>query len=276
MTGLQQPPLVVVSHTGGDTTRAAQAARVLSVPLLVNLAIKDLKDTPFALLYDAEGVSLCHTGRKAPGPVRVDFLSGTQAHRRRFGGGKGQMIARAVGIKAGVFPSILDLTAGLGADGFVLATLGARVHWLERSPVVFRLLEDGLRRAKQQLEVEPDEELAAILARLTLSEGDAITYLEALLAKGDRVDVIYLDPMFPERTKSADVKKEMQAFHQLVGRDEDADQLLARALEAVRYRVIVKRPRKAPALGGVAPSHRIEGKTSRFDVYTRERLPDSL
>lgn len=269
-------PLVVVAQDLCDTTRAADAARVLSVPLLINLDPGELSEPAFALVYSAQGLALHHTGRKAPGPVRVDLLSGAQEHRRRFGGGKGQMIARAVGLKAGVYPSVLDLTAGLGRDGFVLASLGAQVRWVERSPVAFRLLEDGLERAWRKLREDPDPEVASILGRLSLVEQDSGEYLAELESEGAHPEVIYLDPMFPPRGKSADVKKEMRAFHELVGRDEDAGLLLEQALDLVRFRVVVKRPRKAPDLGNRAPSHRIEGKTSRFDVYTREKMPDRL
>lgn len=278
--------LLVLCNSPYFRSEAAEAARVLGAPLLLNIRPPELEQAPFALLYDEQGVSLCHTGRKVPGPVRVDFLAGALDHRRRFGGGKGQMIAKAVGVKAGVYPAVLDVTAGLGRDGFVLACLGCPVHWLERSPLVYRLLEDGLARARRQAAEEADPELEAILARLSLSEGDGREYLarlegldeepQRLGEKPQRPDVVYLDPMFPERNKSADVKKEMRAFHCLVGRDEDAGELLAQALSVTRYRVVVKRPRKAPDLAGIAPSHRIEGKSSRFDVYARQKLPERL
>ncbi len=278
--------LLVLCNRPDFRSEAAEAARILDAPLLLNIRPAELEQAPFALVYDEAGVSLCHTGRKVPGPVRVDFLAGALDHRRRFGGGKGQMIAKAVGVKAGVYPAVLDVTAGLGRDGFVLACLGCPVHWLERSPLVYRLLEDGLARARRHAAEGADPELEAILARLSLSEGDGREYLARLEGVDEepqrmnkepqRPDVVYLDPMFPERNKSADVKKEMQAFHRLVGRDEDAGELLSLARSVARYRVVVKRPRKAPDLAGVVPSHRIEGKSSRFDVYARQKLPERL
>jgi 16S rRNA (guanine1516-N2)-methyltransferase len=99
--------------------------------------------------------------------------------------------------------------------------------------------------------------------------------LESLTAE-EFPDVIYLDPMFPERQKTADVKKEMAAFHSIVGKDEDADALLPLALAHVNYRVVVKRPRKAPFLNDQVPSYQLEGKSSRFDIYTVKKLPDHL
>jgi 16S rRNA (guanine1516-N2)-methyltransferase len=104
---------------------------------------------------------------------------------------------------------------------------------------------------------------------------DSRTYLESLSAE-QFPDVIYLDPMFPERQKTADVKKEMAAFHSIVGKDEDADALLPLALARVNYRVVVKRPRKAPFLNNQTPSYQLEGKSSRYDIYTLKKLPDQL
>jgi len=140
-------------------------------------------------------------------------------------------------------------------------------------PAVRALLEDGMRRAQQHAASE-DPDLLEILARMEVQKGDSRSYLSEL-SDAEMPDVIYLDPMFPERTKSAAVKKEMQVFHALVGTDPDADELLPLALEKARYRVVVKRPRIAPSLTGPEPSHVLEGKSNRYDIYTKEKLPDS-
>lgn len=270
-------PLVVIAQSSDARAEAAATARELDVPLLINAEPEQLSEPTFALVYDDHGLALHHTGRKVPGPVQANFLSGAVDHRRRFGGGKGQMIAKAVGLKPHVFPQVLDLTAGLGRDAFVLASLGCRVQLWERSPVVYRLLADGLARARRGAEQSGDGELMEILGRMSLQYGDGAGYLGSLAEDDpERPDVIYLDPMFPERQKSADVKKEMRAFHTLVGADADADELLAPALAKARYRVVVKRPRKAPDLAGRAPGHRVEGKSSRFDVYALHKLPERL
>lgn len=240
--------------------------------MLVGIDPADLDTPEFVLWCAPDGLALQQTGRKAPGPVRVDFLGGAVEHRRKFGGGKGQMIAKAAGIKAGVYPQVLDLTAGLGRDGFVLANLGCRVTLVERSAVVALLLEDGLVRGRARAE---ESLLIEALRRIELIQAEGRDYL-ARLEDQQRPDVIYLDPMFPERGKTAQVKKEMQAFHQLVGKDEDAAELLAAALENARYRVLVKRPRKAPPLTGRPPSYELSGKSSRYDIYALRKLPERL
>jgi 16S rRNA (guanine1516-N2)-methyltransferase len=192
-------------------------------------------------------------------PLYVSFNEGHAAHRLRFGGGRGQAIARACGLKGGNTPSVFDLTAGLGRDAFVLASLGCRVTMIERNPVIALLLEDGLRRASEDSDIGQ-----WVSERLSLVRSSAEQWLDQT---DETPDVIYLDPMFPERKKSAQVKKEMRIFHDIIGEDEDADDLLNLAMGMARQRVVVKRPRHAPPLAGrKAPVH-IEGKSTRFDVY---------
>lgn len=203
--------------------------------------------------------------------IHADFHGPTTSYRRKRGGGKGQSIAKAVGVRSGTALRVLDATAGLGGDAFVLASLGCEVTLLERVPEVRALLADGIARARTHaLKAEPD--LLKVLDRMQIEAADAIHYMTAV-APENRPDVVYLDPMFPERSKAALVKKEMRVFHRLVGADEDADQLLTGALACARYRVVVKRPRIAPALQGPPPSHVLEGKSNRYDVYARRRLP---
>jgi len=198
--------------------------------------------------------------------VWVDFVGGKMAHRLRFGGGRGQPLARAVGLKGATPPTVVDATAGLGRDAFVLASLGARVTLLERSPVLAALLEDGLRRATLDPQtcdiVEPG---------MTLIHTNAIRWLRHC-EQDQRPDVVYLDPMYPHRDKSALVKKEMRALRRLVGDDTDADTLLHAALGCARRRVVVKRPRTAPALDGEIlagrrPASCVQSKNTRYDLY---------
>lgn len=221
-------------------------------------------DAAFALQLGDAGLQLIELGDKAPGPVRVDFVEGAMAHRRQFGGGSGQMIAKAVGVQSGIRPRVLDATAGLGRDAFVLASLGCEMTLIERQALVAALLEDGLARAALSLEVAP------VVARMRLLSGNAIELMRQW--QGEPPQVIYLDPMFPHRDKSALVKKEMRLFRPLVGDDLDAPALLDAALELASHRVVVKRPRKAPAIEGAKPGYVLEGKSSRYDIYPKKKL----
>lgn len=231
-----------------------------------------LDDARYQLGFDEQGVSLTPTDKKLHGPVKVDFVGGKTAHRRLFGGGKNQLLAKAVGIKNGAYPRILDATAGLGQDAFVLAGLGCEVTLLERSPIVFALLADGFQRAKTA--ALDDAPLERILKRMQFRQADSIAYLNAL--SGQACEVVYLDPMFPERQKAAAVNKSMQAFHLLLGGDLDGAALLALALEKTIYRVVVKRPRLAPRLEGCTPTYSLTGKSVRFDIYVNRSLQKEL
>ena len=156
------------------------------------------------LCITAKGLALHFTGKGVPNPIVVDFMEGANAHRRLFGGGKNQLIAKAVGLKSSYRPYVLDVTAGLGQDGFVLATLGCEVKLLERVPVIFELLNDGLLRAEKSAQAD----LQTIVSRMSVICQDSLTYLSASESATVSIpDVIYVDPMFPEREKSALVKK---------------------------------------------------------------------
>ncbi|MGJ8641428.1 MAG: class I SAM-dependent methyltransferase [Opitutaceae bacterium] len=227
-----------------------------------------------AFLLGSEGLQLVSFDAGNFVTIAADFCSPTVTYRRLKGGGIGQQIAKAVGIRSGVKPSVLDATAGLGGDAFVLASLGCEVSMAERVPEVRALLFGGMRQAQSHAE-QPDAELGEIIARMTLIEADAKTHLQTL-TEADAPGVIYLDPMFPQRTKQSLVKKEMRVFHELVGEDADADQLLPLALEKARYRVVVKRPKSAPYLNDQKPSHELAGKSNRYDIYTKQKLPERL
>ena len=256
------PLSLAVTWSDPQWQASAEAlAERLQLPVLAESAA----DVALLLELDAAGLALRSTEAGAPGAVRVDFVGGALAHRRQFGGGAGQMVARAVGIRGSVRPSVLDATARLGRDAFVIAALGCEVTLLERQPVIAALLEDGLQRARAA-----GGEVAEIAERMQLLHCDAIA------AMGDwqlpTPQVIHLDPMFPHRDKSALVKKEMRLFRPLAGDDDDAPELLAAALQLASHRVAVKRPRKAPAIAGQRPSAELAGQSSRYDIYGKKKL----
>lgn len=223
-------------------------------------------ESPYVFLLDSEGLSLVQHKEEDFLSIRADFHGASVRYRRDKGGGKNQMIAKAVGLRSSEVPTVLDATAGLGRDAFVLASLGCAVTLIERVPEVRALLADALSRAANWSDAN-ELGLASILKRMHLVQADALDYMPTL-HRQDAPDVIYLDPMFPLRSKSAQVKKEMRVFHDLVGTDPDAADLLPAALACARKRVVVKRPRLASALGSVLPSYALEGKCNRYDVYT--------
>jgi len=213
-----------------------------------------------ALVLTPERLELRKRDEPKLGGIFVDFVGGAMAHRRKFGGGRGEAVAKAVGIKGDYLPDVVDATAGLGRDAFVLASVGCRVRMLERHPVVAALLDDGLRRGYQDAEIG-----SWLQERLQLIHGSSLAELVNLTP---RPDVVYLDPMFPHKQKSALVKKEMRVFQSLVGPDNDADGLLEPARNLAKKRVVVKRPDYAPPLADIATQNAVVTKGHRFDIYS--------
>ncbi|MEZ5503198.1 MAG: class I SAM-dependent methyltransferase [Halioglobus sp.] len=261
------PSLALVAASAADEARAAQLAARLGLPLLAT-GIDPARCTQADALLVASGRALFlqQTGRGAPGPVAADF--GSAGMRYRSATGPRELVAKAVGLGRKNPLRVLDATAGLGRDAFVLADLGCELALCERHPVVVELLRAGLECAA----VSGDHWLAGVAQRMRLYPGDARQLEPAAIGSAD---VIYLDPMFPRRSKSAAVKKEMAWFQTLLERDggpQDAETLLHWALRQAPARVVVKRPARAPSLATLSPSHCITGKAVRYDVYVLHKL----
>ena len=190
-------------------------------------------------------------------PLVVDFTTGKLGYSLAHRSVKNELLAKACGLKATKSLSLLDATAGLGQDAFMLASFNCQVILLERHPIVAGLLEDGLRRAAQ------DPRTADIIQGMQLMKIDAISYCTE---HPQAFDVVYLDPMFPSKTKAALAKKEMQIFQAMMS-DTDTDALFHAAQHCARSRLVVKRPLQAECLGNEKPHHTVEGKSHRFDVY---------
>jgi len=255
-----------------DAPQAKKIAKKYNLPYLGDVAsilsgkklLQQTEHYDYLLLMDQQCLTLKKLDDQNLGSIKVDFVEGVVAHRRKFGGGRGQDIAKAVGLKHGFTPHVLDATAGLGRDAFVLASLGCKVTLMERMPIVAALLQDGLARAELNVDIG-----TMVQQQMHLVHASSIESMSL----AEQPDVIYLDPMYPHREKSAQVKKEMRIFQSLVGEDNDADALLAPALELAKYRVVVKRPSYAPPLANQKPSTSINMKKNRFDVYVRKAIP---
>lgn len=196
---------------------------------------------------------------KSFGAVYIDFSAGKVAHRRIFGSPRKEAISKAIGFKKEAVPSVLDLTAGLGQDAIVLASIGCRVHMIERCNVIAALLYDGLKRAGENEEIGP-----WVQRNLSLSFEDSLKGLAALPFEPD---VVYIDSMFPEKKKSAFARKELQLLKRIAGQDPDQDQLLEVAKNNAKHRVVVKRPNSAEYLNNEKPNSSIKSRNYRFDIY---------
>ncbi len=224
-------------------------------------------DCTHVLRVTASGLELSLAGVTRQAGTRVDFLDPTLQYRLHTSG-KRQGLGKAVGLDKAKEISVLDATAGLGRDALVLAHLGCHVTLVEQSPVMNALLEDGLRRAH----AAAGGALALTLARMTLVHGDARQrFADIATGSQPRPDVVYLDPMFPPREKSASVKKDIALLQSLLGVEQDFPAFLAEALACATRRVVVKRPGGKPSGNGEegvpAPTFVVPGKAAHFEVY---------
>lgn len=245
-------------YPANDTLRTA----ALQLATAFHLSIVDTPSplSPF-LHLTPERLELRLTIQHKATAVYVDFINGTLGYRRYHDRGRQQPLGRAIGLKPKLVPTVLDATAGLGRDAFVLACLGCRVQMVERSPVIAALLEDGLQRAYQN-----SNKGQWFKENLRFTHVDARHWLQQH-PNNEYPDVIYIDPMYPPRRKSALVKKESQLLQKVAGKDIDSVELLQIALHHAQRRVVVKRPCWAPPLSDASPSLSIESKNTRFDVY---------
>lgn len=209
----------------------------------------DLLETDAGLTLAGDGMTL-----------RADFSE--MIPRIKQGRLQQELLVRAAKIKGVEAPLAVDATAGFGQDSMLLAAAGFRVLLFERNPVIAALLRDALRRAADV------PELAEAVARMQFVEGDSVAALSEIT---ETPDVVYLDPMFPARTKSAAVKKKFQLLHHLEQPCEDPNAMLQAALAAHPRKVVIKRPPKGPYLAGAKPSYSLTGKAVRYDVIVPPR-----
>ena len=235
-----------------------------------NTQKKIFTQAQWQLVYTVSGLALRLSSEPTWSDIVVDFAASNLAYRQQHGGGRNEAIAKAIGIKGKHSLNVIDCTAGMGTDSFVMASVGANVTMIERSLVIGALLDDALVRVKLLGEGGDNNDSLATCKRMSLLQQDAIAYLVENNAQQTQTDVVYLDPMFPHKKKSALVKKEMRAFQLLLGPDEDSASLLTAAINFAPKRIVIKRPAGAPNVENeqaLLPSMTISSKKHRFDVY---------
>ena len=190
--------------------------------------------------------------------LKCSFVEGPILHRLKYGKGRGQNLAKAVGMKFNKNRNIIDATAGLGYDSFILASLGAKVTLIERSQKIHELLQNGIDEG-----ISFGGEIEKIINRMELLFGDSKDILPKLTP-----EVIMIDTMYKDRKKTALVKNNMRLVREIVGPDSDYIELLKVALNCAKNRVVLKQPRYAEPIKEIRKcSHQILGKTIRYDIF---------
>lgn len=250
----QMPSIVIQPTDNGAAERANTLSRSTGLPVMSPGAddwVLRVSESQLSLIR-SDGV-----------PLTIDFTSGKAIHRTREADFRKQPLARALGLKSTHRPSVIDATAGLGADAWMMACLGCHVTMLEQSSVLSALLQHAIDTALE------DEQWRVPAERLSLLNTDAIKHLNQANTLG--TNVVYLDPMYPVTNKSALVKKGMQFLQTLVGPALNNEDLLNAALAKATQRVVVKRPKGAATLADISAKRiqltHIESPNTRFDIY---------
>ena len=168
-----------------------------------------------------------------------------------------ELLARAIGVKGGVRPRVLDLTGGLLGDTLLFLSFGCEVVTLERHPIIAFLIQSALHNSSHPA-----------LSRFTFVPQDAATYLRS----NPDTEVIFFDPMFEDANERALPKKKMRIFRNFVGADQDALEVFHLARKLAPKRLVVKRPRLSVELGELA-NIKFDGKATRYDVYFPSQIP---
>ncbi|SPT69223.1 class I SAM-dependent methyltransferase [Anaerobiospirillum thomasii] len=210
-------------------------------------------------LHFGDMVSLSYTKNNKIKPLYIDFTKDKMFYRLQHTSKNKEPLVRAVMTGLDDKALVIDATAGLGRDSMVLQRFGSRVLMFERNVVIYALLHDALDRARADESFMISMGTLPRLYNLGSIDGYA----------GDRPEVIYYDPMFPERKKSAMVKKDMQILKALIGADEDVEVFLKKSLTLARRRVVLKRPKTASlvSVDGIEPYSSTDGGNCRFDCY---------
>lgn len=236
-----------------DREKYIEKAKSISTKLNIEIINnkKLLDDETLILQLDSKGLSLVHKNMILHGDYTKNI--------KRLISGKiqSELLVKAAKIKGKQENLIaVDATAGLGEDSLLLAAAGFKVYLYENNPIISLLLKDTIERAKQV------PELGEIVCRMEVIEEDSIKSMKEL---GFKPDVILLDPMFPERKKSALVKKKFQLLHFLESPCTDEEEMLEAAILAKPHKIIIKRPLKGEWLAGKKPDYCLKGKAIRYD-----------
>ena len=255
---MNRPQIVIAYSDSEPTTVENSLAQLLKLELCQHQQI-DGDVIEFYLFIDENGLALQAVTNPAPGPLRVEF---SKLHKRIADALLNQNLLKACGVRKANRPSVLDATAGLGTDSFLLTAAGCCVEALEVNPIVYALLSDGIERYKQLGRQEQE-----LISRLKIRNEN---FLNTKVG-GERFQVVYLDPMFPAKSKTAQAKKDMAYVQNLIGKNSQSEKMFEVAKELAQERVVVKRAKSSPNITETQADITFKGSRSRFDVYLTNR-----
>lgn len=244
---MENKQLVLYVDKNANIEKAKKIAERLNIEIITN----NKEKFDILLSMDESGLALVSDNMKLYGDFSKSIKRIKQNNLQK------EMLIHAVKIKGEKENLIaIDATAGLGEDSILLAAYGYNVELYEKNPIISELLKDAMERA------EKISELKDIIGRMKVHNEDSIIAMQNLKYKPD---IILLDPMFPERTKSALIKKKFQILHKIENPCSDENEMLSSAIKANPKKLVIKRPLKGEYLAGVKPDYSLKGSSIRYD-----------
>lgn len=244
---MKNKQLVLYVDKNANIEKAKNIAERLNIEIITN----NKEKFDILLSMDESGLALVSDNMKLYGDFSKSIKRLKQSNLQK------EMLIHAVKIKGEKENLIaIDATAGLGEDSILLGAYGYNVELYEKNPIISELLKDAMERA------EKISELKDIIGRMKVHNEDSIIAMQNLKYKPD---IILLDPMFPERTKSALIKKKFQILHKIENPCSDENEMLSSAIKANPKKLVIKRPLKGEYLAGVKPDYSLKGSSIRYD-----------
>ena len=273
-----------------STANKQSSAIKLAHKLVASNALPD--SSPFHLhVNEHSQLQLIHEQSQQKSTVLVDFSNKTLQHKvnNSFNTKSGLIRAVSVRNKPRHETTVIDATAGLGNDAYVISTFGFPMIWIERNPIIYSLLRDGFERITTSTVLSPPTDVHHQQRLFNCQSVREVLNIEACEyvpnVASQKVDVIYLDPMFTSESvaKKSTPKKGMQALRSLYHQSQflsiseqiawerkELDQLIEWARSFASSKVILKRPKTAPKHPLVTHSYS-ESDNIRFDAISIDR-----
>ena len=162
-------------------------------------------------------------------------------------------LKKAIGYGGESSKKILDCTAGLGHDAFILALLGQYVTFVEKNKGLCILFELALEN------LPPTSYFQEAKERITIINDDSASFVDKLFD----YDVVYIDPMFEDRG-NAGRSGMMSLISDYLDDFTDVSDVLIRSKF---NRLVIKRQKQFKQSGNIAPSFILHGKSINFHVF---------
>lgn len=221
--------------------------------------IKFEKQSQYVLSFKQDRLVVLFENQK---PILVDFLD--PALKKYLGHmSKKNIFGKALALKHDP-TQLIDLTAGFGKDSFVVSKFFSKVIWVERNPIVYFLLQDGLKRLLIEYPNLTDK------FELVLSESS--DFLKTLKDKNSNLiekqslqeSVIYFDFMFTDKKSKSN--KDMIFLKHITAFDNpiNIEDYLVESTQAQPLRTVLK----AKSYSGVLKPEQIyDGQQVKYFVF---------